>query len=636
MAELRVDINHINTNTTFQIDKSNISSVSSLSQCLNDYGQLSYGMIASSGSVDIYDSKSTLKNFLLDKVVDASVDRFRIDIYLNNKCIQKHMSSQSEYDTSDSTLSMQLTGSVDALSKKNYSEGFFSTFSPTLKSFFVKILKDIGCSEDNINTMLAKKYSYFAEKEPVTLDTVLTSTVYDAIYVDTGNYAEILENICEIAQINLLYNDDNEMDFVVARPVMHYTTFSSSAVKIPSEAIMQDLSYSILNHNAIDGVKIPTVASGTDIFPFNTDELYFTETDYINVSRDEDAKKLIPSSDYSDKYSFEYIETSNTYGSYLITKFTSPVNLVDERYGYINLTAEPWFSATYDTIDYSSLASASYSTKTTSGELTGYDSYEDFKSYIQTLADNISYSSLSGLSNVSPLVVGYSGSISTDNGISEYWIASFGLKKNLSSSSSGLLQLKRPVTNIKVSFGGPAEMSYISDSTTYLYGRSEDASNNFYTFERNTLITDSVRCKIDDYLGHAIATPMSTGSTSVVLEDYPYSKDIIAENILSDYKTDVIVGTIEVACMDYYNLSNEKVINFKNGEILQLGQIIYIPNTAFKTSDGIERISGYWRIISRQMDYSGGPTLKLTILSLKTIGEVSTGGSSSSGGVVLM
>lgn len=620
MANLKIEMDHIATGTTFEIGKRYISSVSSLSQCQNDSGQLSYNVLSNTGRAEIIDEKDIIKNFLLDRVVDASVDRFKVKIFINDKCVQEHYSEDSSYDSSNGQLSLSLNGKMELLRSKKYSEKGFYDYSYeliNLKAFFVKILKDIGCSEDEINNVLAKKYLYYSNAGLVTLQEVLENTTCNAIYVDEDNYADILENICEVAQINMFFNDDGEIDFTSSRPVIS-TEVTNNAIRIPAKSIYADLDYSVINHNSIDGVEIPTVSAGEDIFPLNTEDIYFTKTQQIKVSYDSDTGTLKPSSDYSENYEFEFIKASDGECGYLLCKFTSKFNNIDDKYKEINVSAEPWFSATYDSIDYESLAGVSYNTNTKSGEVyPTFESYEDFKTYVQGLADNVSYSSINGWQNVTPIIVGMiqndskgSYGFSSDGGEAEYLFAFFGTLSTRNTTE--IARRRKPVSNATISFGAPAEMVYIDDGETSTYG---DIDNGF-TFERNTLITDTTVCKLyDDSSNGNIAVPMSTTSSDLVVKwESLYTKDIIAKNILSDYAYDVISGTIEVCFDDYYNIKGEKVVDLDKGEMIQTGQVIYIPNSAYKN-----RISGYWGVTGREFDYEGGPSIKLNVVNLKLV-----------------
>ena len=90
--------------------------------------------------------------------------------------------------------------------------------------------------------------------------------------------------------------------------------------------------------------------------------------------------------------------------------------------------------------------------------------------------------------------------------------------------------------------------------------------------------------------------------------------DILFNNITRDYKNGVFNTTLKVCCGDYYNTNDEKVIDFSNGEVLQVGQIVVIngkDNTSImKYSNGNDYL---WRIVGRKFVYEGSPMLELEL-----------------------
>ena len=106
-------------------------------------------------------------------------------------------------------------------------------------------------------------------------------------------------------------------------------------------------------------------------------------------------------------------------------------------------------------------------------------------------------------------------------------------------------------------------------------------------------------------------------STSLSITESSTSKSLytyIFENILSDYKDGISSASIEVFCGNYYDSNGNKAIDWDKGEILKVGDIIYINKDLYP--DGTQR---YWKITGRRFKYSGAPTLSLELQECKKI-----------------
>lgn len=99
-----------------------------------------------------------------------------------------------------------------------------------------------------------------------------------------------------------------------------------------------------------------------------------------------------------------------------------------------------------------------------------------------------------------------------------------------------------------------------------------------------------------------------------------YMEDMIKNNILADYANGIVTASQEeLACLDVYDISGNKVLDFTKGEILRVGDIVRIDkdnigNSLLKKPNGEPR---YFQIVSRTFTKRGVPLLSLKYREVK-------------------
>ena len=104
------------------LDKSWIKDVESLSQSTASPNDISYGILANSGSANIIDRNGEILDYIQDGIIENS--NLPISVFANGKQIQAHIISDSDY-LLDKTFSIQLTNEIDLLRNIN-----INTFKP--------------------------------------------------------------------------------------------------------------------------------------------------------------------------------------------------------------------------------------------------------------------------------------------------------------------------------------------------------------------------------------------------------------------------------------------------------------------------------------------------------------------------
>ena len=123
--------------------------------------------------------------------------------------------------------------------------------------------------------------------------------------------------------------------------------------------------------------------------------------------------------------------------------------------------------------------------------------------------------------------------------------------------------------------------TYRINSQEFVYGDGDKE----ISFNGNILMSNSTFL---DYLGEK--TPMPK---------------VFSENILNDYKKGVRTASVTISCNDYYDENGNKVKNWENGEIVDVGDFVKV--------EGSNKI---WRVSSRNFRKVGVPMIDLELQEL--------------------
>ncbi len=96
-------------------------------------------------------------------------------------------------------------------------------------------------------------------------------------------------------------------------------------------------------------------------------------------------------------------------------------------------------------------------------------------------------------------------------------------------------------------------------------------------------------------------------------------QDIVKDNILSDYNTGVKNGSITTIPSNIYaNDTSTPVVSWENGQIIPLGSVVRICNSAGESTvhskKGTEVL---FRVYSKEVAYDGEPLIKLGLMQVK-------------------
>lgn len=238
-----------NVEIDMEMDKSWIDEFETQVQKTSDGESIQYGLLANTGSITLRDKdKSLLEK---SKMGYLGVYLFTLELYVNNRLLQTHISNSAPYFTSNYTMKFELSNKVEKF------QNTYLNLSYSNQESAYHILEDIIGSFADFDTEY-DQIIYF--------DSTLNTDVEEGIehYLDffrvpsgetfsiEGNAIELINKIFNTFGLNAYFVDNaNFLHISSARPLQ----FSSwGVINIPYQKQFSDFDYSILVTNRYDRV----------------------------------------------------------------------------------------------------------------------------------------------------------------------------------------------------------------------------------------------------------------------------------------------------------------------------------------------------------------------------------------------
>ena len=236
-----------NVEIDMEMDKSWIDEFETQVQKTSDGESIQYGVLANTGSITLRDKdKSLLEK---SKMGYLGVYLFTLELYVNNKLLQTHISNSAPYFTDNYTMKFELSNKVEKF------QNTYLDLSYNHEESAYEILEDIyaelGIDEDWGNMI------YYDSQSGMNLQEYLPDYL-DFFKVPSGetfniegNALELINKICNAFGLNGYYRDINSFCLSCARP---RKTASEQIINIPYQKQFSDFDYSILVTNRYDRV----------------------------------------------------------------------------------------------------------------------------------------------------------------------------------------------------------------------------------------------------------------------------------------------------------------------------------------------------------------------------------------------
>lgn len=544
-----------------ELDKSYIDNIESLSQSTSDASSIQYGILANSGSATIRDLDGELEDYIKDNVIDIS--NVPVQIFVNGNEVQSHITTDSDYSNDDKIISMQMSNKLNKLNQLTYNGKQLINQPLNAYELLKDVLLSLGdsdwYSEEQINSTLSKKIVYGNDNVEGSIKSYLESIIVPYPYLEKGSYWSTINKICELAQLQFITDNKDNITIINARPLVTSDEINN-AIYIPKHYMINNLQETILLKNKYDGINISensivkTIVDNGNCGNVSSTNVSYTDSKNIGV-----IGKDAGSGYYYNMSLILYYKTfvftipaRTNLGLYVaknITKFSSIAKLTD------GTTTDNIKSYTY----YSNILNQKFTI-----------SLSDFESTVDPeKITNISYNP-----NNDTFTIEFVACVGNDG--------TFELKLNLSNEVVEQSSLESRASSMEFTFMGEQEQ---------------------FSFKPIDVSTPNIsQAKTIIELGNN-----ELQQTGTMFGDIKIT-DLIKNNILSDYKNGIASASVDLFCGDFYSDNGKMQKDFRNGEILNIGDVVHFDN-----SKNIMKPKKYWKVTGRNFKYAGSPLISVEL-----------------------
>ena len=590
MAKLVLDFEK-SDGTKMQITDDDIMSVSSLSQSASDTSTINYGSIASTGSIDIQDKWNKLEDMVLDGEIPAS--NASIDLIINNNVLQSHISSDSSFDNASNELNITLTNKIDEWDTLKYKGYIYPNESRTLYQILEDVLINLGYTQSQIKHSTSSQIVYTGvdsngnkTTNVGTVSEYLENIIVEYPSIEYGKtYREVINEICVVAQLRCFIDDENNLKFISGRPLVSEL---DTPIEIPLSVVLDDITGDLFVKNKYDGVEI----------------------DETNVNDNVDIETVL----YTWKDKDEKFNSNTTSDSDEKTTSSLGVSI----YSYVKVTA------TYYTGTIKLKKKSGDNLEQVLSVLDGVDSNGNPR-----IKYNVNYTHKTGGVNVVStgeqffIIPNYTSSYEGSGSLATYSSISTAVGSTISASVNDETNLKTIkftsdddyyYVTFKVLVGYTKINGSYTQTPYQLSGSSESfepKSVEVSVYGNKRTITFNNSSASTENISEA-KTVASIQSSSLLQDKTTFDgkikmSEIIKHNILSDYENGTRSLSFRTVCSDLYDSEGNKVVDFKNGEVLQNGNLVYLKGDNSKI----------YTVYSREFIYDGSPETALMVESNK-------------------
>lgn len=610
LAWIRVTLKYLD------LDKGWIDKFESNAQSTGDASAINYGVLANSGSADIRDLDGELQDLIVDGVLPVS--QVPIEVYVNGNKIQEHITNDSDYEDENKILNMPLTNKILKWDKLSYN-GRDLTKNENAFTIFSEIMTSLGFNSTEINNMTSKNIVYGSNNLVGTVKQYLQSITIPYSYLVKDSYIKTINKICELAQLYLYFDNNNNPILLSARPTAIQSEINNG-MSISKALRIDNLKKSIILKNKYDGVDISenlvTMSRENDVKLDVNDQ---TNTNTVINSKlyktDSYACKHVRADVYystgstnvpkKNNYSLDEIlnikpalfDYSINYENKYVYESDSQV-YTDQAIAYLSNTSNP--------LNFNDLVDATthyYSPDvyTESGKAKIYEIPNLGDTYASKLTNSNKHISFgmrdSSYSSVAVSFDDNSNITVVDNG--DYFTVNYNVLSKLF-----IAELASPSPQEIGDTNWYFAETSISSIVLDIYGDKYIISVSEISASTSNVETANCVARLNN--NELQQTDTKTNGVKITTQ--------IKNNILSDYANGVSVAKIDVFCGDLYNSSNTKVKDWSQGEILDVGDVVYFDDDL--KADQSQR---YWRVTGRKFKYEGAPTLSLELQEIVSI-----------------
>ena len=596
------------------LDKSKIKNIESLSQTNADASTIFYGVLASSGRLEILDYDGTIKKYINEGIIDTS--SIKVDIYINGVLTQSHISSNSNYANESSIMTIELTNKLSLWDTINYGGYYYPEKPETAYEMLKNILISVGYEEDYIDDIMLSDTIFAEDNTEKSIRDYLDSIKIEYPYLPSDTLRATIDKFCTLAQLNVVLDNNGEIKFVSARPLIQNT---KNVIQIPLSRQYGDFTYSVILKNKYDAVEIDkyNVESKQEI----KTTVYSAYLDQLDSFEQKWglAHHALSGSPYIHFGAAAYISSNYSGGSIIVPK-KSNYNLNKITKIYIGKDSSGDFNIKYY---------LQYDKKTSRNAEAILHVETESELYITEYNDNIENIETGTGEIDQELEVTekyewetsrYKGTLTataeidnrnnfltlkyTNNDLGDYLFDNIIL---LSSKTTRKMRggYQPPAVDVNPT-GLPRDINLTGEVEII---SAIDARVDF--LGDITKITFSEKSASSDNINSA-TNPVSIETSELFSDKTKVNgieiTDIVKSNILSDYSEGISNGTLTVAATNYFDKDGNKVVDISKGQTIKVGDVV-----------NIEGDNRRWRVTGANQRKGGTPYIDLEVMEVKQV-----------------
>lgn len=240
------------------LTKAQIISFESQAQAITSTSGLNYGVVATTGKIRLKDTNNKLYEDAKKGYLNAFL--FTLDLRVNSKSVQTHISTDSPLYTSDKQIDLELTDVLatwdniqvsDNLPTFNVGQTLYDVVV-YLATFYDGIDVATMCSGYTVVGNVGSSVDY---REEIVISTYLQDIAFTQnTTLESGTLREQFEKVCTCAQLFIYVNRANQIKFGTARPNFSHIT-ESKIIKIPFSKQYTRPSYDLLVSNRYQEIE---------------------------------------------------------------------------------------------------------------------------------------------------------------------------------------------------------------------------------------------------------------------------------------------------------------------------------------------------------------------------------------------
>ena len=612
-----------------------IDSVDSLCQMTSDASSIAYEGIANSGTINIIDKDDYIADLIEDEVIPVS--NLPVELYVGDHLVQKHMTTDSSYDTYSKELTISLSNDIEKFNKLTYKGYDYPDESRNAYEMLYDVMSSYygGTFPSNwsFDDMLSEEILYGIPTVVGSIADYLKAITIPYPYIESGQtYLSVINCFCTLAQLNFYINDDGNPVFSSARPLTPRTTNSQYYTIIPVNVLEDDFTRELFVKNKYDGVEV-TEQSVTDETEYDemVAELEISIPDLESLEIQEEIQSNANSdiniigSDYyvathikETLYYYSGTSTIEIKQNQNLTKILKVVDSIKHGDSYIynntynytsgTATATGVFNTNSVTLENVSNISTNYSSETEaqSDQLLCNETYTfyinatgtggPYVSVTSEISEDVNQSEITNIEydeENNQITISYKILVGKEViKLGGYFITSD--KGVFRDSLSGYCYYYEPIPT--------TSSSSVITATISLYGNQRVIS-----FSDSTNSTDDVESAVTVANITDGGTVLQTGT---VYNETKVS-DLIKQNILSDYSSGIKTANVTVSSVNYYDNFGNLVVDWSKGEILKTNTVLTVEKQNYKSGSPI-----FWKSTGRNFTWDGEPLTELELMEI--------------------